>query len=64
MVLPALGARRIVIAHTPQLGGIVIRSNGRLAPIDTGDSVFYGGPLSWLEISGDQMIPHTVPRSP
>jgi hypothetical protein len=64
VVLPALGARRIVIAHTPQLGGIVIRSNGRLAPIDTGDSVFYGGPLSWLEIIGDQMIPHAVPRSP
>jgi hypothetical protein len=63
-VLPALAAQRLVIAHTPQLHGIVIRSNGRLAPIDTGDSVFYGGPLSWLEISGDQMIPHTVPRTP
>src|SRR5438270_2517909 len=64
VVLAALGARRIVIGHTPQLGGIIIRSNGRLAPIDTGDSVFYGGPLSWLEILGDRMIPHTVPRSP
>src|SRR5438309_5323276 len=64
VVLPALGAQRIVIAHTPQLNGIVIRSNGRLAPIDTGDSVFYGGPLSWLEIIGDKMIPHTVRRTP
>src|SRR5438270_6253408 len=29
VVLAALGARRIVIGHTPQLGGIIIRSNGR-----------------------------------
>jgi len=64
VVLRALDAQRMVIAHTPQLHGIVIRGNGRLAPIDTGDSVYYGGPLSWLEINGDQMIPHTVPRSP
>ena len=64
VVLPVLAARRMVIAHTPQLHGIVIRSNGRLAPIDTGDSVYYGGPLTWLEIVGDRMIPHTVPRSP
>src|SRR5207253_8671676 len=62
VVLPALGAQRLVVGHTPQLRGIVLRSNGRLAPIDTGDSAFYGGPLSWLEIIGDQMVPHTVPR--
>ena len=64
IVLPALGTQRMVIGHTPRLKGIVISSNGRLAPIDTGDSAYYGGPLSWLEIIGDQMIPHTVLRSP
>ena len=63
-VLTATGARRIVIAHTPILSGISITYGGRLVRIDTGISRYYGGPLSWLEIIGDQVIPHTVPRSP
>jgi hypothetical protein len=63
-ILAAYGARRLVIAHTPRLQGIQITGNGRLARIDTGNSRFYGGPLSWLEIIGDQMIPHTVQRTP
>ena len=63
-VLTAYGAQRLVIAHTPSLSGIRITNGGRLARIDTGISRFYGGPLTWLEIVGDQMIPHTVPRSP
>jgi hypothetical protein len=63
-VLAAYGAQRLVIGHTPSLKGIQIIGNGRLARIDTGNSRYYGGPLSWLEIIGDRMIPHTVPRSP
>ena len=63
-MLAAYGAKRLVIAHTPSLDGIQITSGGRLARIDTGISRYYGGPLSWLEIIGNQMIPHTVPRSP
>jgi len=63
-VLAACGVQRLVIAHTPSLQGIQITGNGRLARIDTGNSRFYGGPLSWLEIIGDRMIAHTVPRSP
>jgi hypothetical protein len=63
-VLAAYGAQRIVVAHTPNLQGIQITNGDRLARIDTGISRFYGGPLTWLEIIGDQMIPHTVPRSP
>jgi Calcineurin-like phosphoesterase len=63
-VLAAYGAQRIVLAHTPSLQGIEITNGGRLARIDTGISRYYGGPLTWLEITGDQMIPHTVPRSP
>jgi hypothetical protein len=62
-VLAAYGARRLVIAHTPSLAGIAITSGGRLARIDTGISRFYGGPLTWLEIVGDQMIPHTTKRT-
>jgi len=63
-VLASYGAKRLVIGHTPSLQGIQITNGGRLARIDTGNSRYYGGPLSWLEILGDQMVPHTVPRSP
>lgn len=62
-VLSAYGAQRLVIGHTPDLKGIEFFSGGRLARIDTGNSRYYGGPLSWLEIVGGKMIPHTVGRS-
>lgn len=62
-VLAAYGAQRLVIGHTPNLQGISITGGGKLARIDTGISRHYGGPLSWLEIVGDRMIPHTVKRS-
>jgi hypothetical protein len=62
-VLSAYGAQRLVIGHTPNLKGIQITNGGRLALIDTGITRFYGGPLTWLEINGDQMIAHTVARS-
>jgi hypothetical protein len=62
-VLSAYGATRIVVGHTPDLKGIEICHGGRLARIDTGNSRFYGGPLSWLEILGGRLIPHTVRRS-
>ena len=61
-VLAAYGARRMVIGHTPILSGIAITNGGRLARIDTGISRYYGGPLTWLEIVGDQVIPHSVGR--
>jgi hypothetical protein len=62
-VLAAYGAQRIVIGHTPDLKGIEILDGGRLARIDTGNSRYYGGPLSWLEITGGKMIPHRVERT-
>lgn len=61
-VLAAYGAKRLVIGHTPILSGITITSGGRLVRIDTGISRYYGGPLTWLEIVGDQLIPHSVGR--
>jgi Calcineurin-like phosphoesterase len=61
-VLSAYGAERLVIGHTPDLKGIEILSGGRLARIDTGISRAYGGPLTWLEIVGGRMVPHTVGR--
>ena len=62
-VLSAYGAKRIVVAHTPLLSGVKILDGGRLVRIDSGNSRYYGGQLSYLEIIGDQLIPHTVPRS-
>ena len=62
-VLAAYGAKHLVIGHTPSLAGIFISPDGRLARIDTGISRYYSGPVSWLEIVGDRMIPHTVRRS-
>jgi hypothetical protein len=61
-VLAAYGAQRMVIGHTPDLKGIEIIGGGRLARIDTGISRAYGGPLTWLEIVGGTMVPHTVGR--
>ena len=61
-VLTAYGAQRMVIGHTPDLKGIQILYGGRLARIDTGNSRAYGGVLSWLEINGGTMVPHTVGR--
>jgi hypothetical protein len=63
VVLGAFGGQRLVIAHTPNRAGIQITNGGRLALIDTGISRYYGGPLSWLEITDGRMVPHTVPRS-
>jgi len=62
-ILAAYGAKRIVVAHTPRLAGILISDGGKLARVDTGNSRYYGGQLSWLEISGDRMVPHAVKRS-
>jgi hypothetical protein len=63
LVLAAYGAKRIVIGHTPDRKGIIISPSGKLARIDTGISRFYNGPLTWLEITGDKMIPHTTKRT-
>ena len=63
-VLAAYGAKRLVIGHTPILTGISITHEGSLVRIDTGNSRYYGGTLSWLEIAGSQVVPHAVRRSP
>jgi hypothetical protein len=62
-VLTAYGAKRIVVAHTPNLAGIQILYGGRLVTIDTGNSRYYDGTPSYLEILGDKLIPHAVKRS-
>jgi hypothetical protein len=62
-VLGAYGARRIIVGHTPNLGGIQILYGGRLVTLDSGNSRYYRGTPSYLEIIGDRLIPHKVPRS-
>ncbi len=62
-VLRSTGAKRMVIAHTPSRAGIAILHGGRLALIDTGISRYYGGKLSYLEILGDRLVPHSWERS-
>ena len=62
-VLAGFGAKRLVVAHTPNLAGIDISHGGKLVRIDTGNSRYYKGQPSWLEINGDTVTPHSVARS-
>jgi len=62
-LLPAYGAKRIVIGHTPILSGIAVLYGGRLIRIDTGISAVYHGKVSYLEILDGNLIPHAVERS-
>jgi hypothetical protein len=63
MALKGFGVKRLVIGHTPNLKGIDISHGGKLVRIDTGNSKYYNGQPSWLEITGDQVTPHNVTRS-
>ena len=49
-VLQTLGAKRMVVAHTPQPDGISSQCDGTLWRIDTGMSKHYGGPIEVLEL--------------
>jgi hypothetical protein len=51
--LATLGARRMVVGHTPQRQGISTACNERVWRIDTGMAAYYGGPTEVLEIRGD-----------
>ncbi len=55
-ILARLSAKRLVVGHTPQKGGISFACSGRLARIDVGLSSAHGRhPAQVLEISGGSM---------
>jgi hypothetical protein len=54
-VLERLSARRMIVGHTVQEGGIVSLCDGKLWGIDVGLSAFYGGKPQALEIIGDSL---------
>ncbi len=62
-VLGAYGAKRMIVGHTPNPKGIQILYGGRLVTIDTGNSRYFNGVPSYLEIIGDKLVPHAVKRS-
>ena len=63
-VLAATGTKRIVVGHTPVRSGVVVAEGGRLIRADSAISRYYGGQLTYVEIVGDVVTAHTVPRPP
>jgi hypothetical protein len=59
--LELLGARRMVVGHTPQPAGITSACDERVWRIDTGMSRHYGGPVEVLEIAGELVKPRKEP---
>jgi hypothetical protein len=57
-VLAAYGAKRLVVAHTPNLSGILATEGGRLLRVDTGISAYYRGARSYLEIADGTAVAH------
>jgi hypothetical protein len=53
--LRALGAKRMIVGHTVQPGGISRGCDGKLWRIDVGMSKYYGGPVQVLKIEGDSV---------
>lgn len=64
LVLEAFHVRRIVVAHTPSRTGILSSGDGSLWRIDSAISRAYDGKPSYLEIVGDRVAAHEVPRPP
>lgn len=54
-VLTSLGAKRMVVGHTPQRDGITSGCDEKVWRIDTGMSRFYGGPVQALLIEADKV---------
>ena len=62
LVLEAFNVDRIVVGHTPSTSGIVSSDDGSLWRTDSAISRAYGGKPSYLEIVGNRVAAHEVPR--
>ncbi len=62
LALASFGVKRIVVAHTPSRQGIISASGGKLWRADSAISRAYGGMPAYLEIVGDRVTAHNVPR--
>lgn len=55
-VLAKLGAKRMVVGHTPQRQGVTSGCDGKLWRIDVGLAAHYGGPVEVLEVSDSPRV--------
>jgi Calcineurin-like phosphoesterase len=62
--LALLGAKRMVVGHTPQAHGITSACDGRVWRIDVGMAHHYGGPIAVLELRGDSVKARTEALEP
>jgi hypothetical protein len=62
LVLRSFSVKRIVVAHTPSRQGIIGGAGGKLWRVDSAISRAYGGTPAYLEIVGDKVTAHNVPR--
>lgn len=62
LALKSFGVKRIVVAHTPSRTGIIGAAGGKLWRADSAISRAYGGTPAYLEIIGDKVTVHNVPR--
>ena len=62
LALKSFGVKRIVVGHTPAREGIIEAGGGKLWRIDSAISRAYGGTPAYLEIVGDRVTAHKVPR--
>jgi hypothetical protein len=62
LALSGFGVKRIVVAHTPSRQGIIEAAGGKLWRVDSAISRAYGGTPAYLEIVGDKVTTHNVPR--
>ena len=62
LALKNYGVKRIVVAHTPSRQGIISAAGGKLWRVDSAISRHYGGTPAYLEIIGDRVTAHNVPR--
>jgi hypothetical protein len=53
--LALLGARRMIVGHTPHRGGVASYCDERVWVVDVGMAAYYGGPVEVLEIRGDTL---------